>query len=124
MSNVLRLNAAEGSVDFGLGEIVEAELALLRETAKTPNTLSKSSHNSRAGRPSNRKAVSRAITSDSVELWLVLPCFLHSHVIGQKVLGPIKAKMTPDVDLLSRMSSAKLASANSAKTHCEGSSPI
>ena len=75
MSNLFRSKGSEGNVDFGRGVVVESELALLLLTAKSPNTLSISSQNARVGRPSNRKAVSRAITSDSVELWLVLPCF-------------------------------------------------
>ena len=62
--------------------------------------------------PSILKAVSRAITSASDEECETALCFLHIHDNGTKVFAPGRAGYALLVDLLSRRSLAKLASAN------------
>ena len=81
------------------------------------------SHKSKTGIPSNLTPASSAITSDSVDECDTAPCFLHSHVSGQKVLGPTMQSMTPVVDLLSVKSPAKLASQNNMTLQSLASSP-
>ena len=46
----------------------------------------------KSGSPSRRRLVSNEITSASVEEWLTAPCFLQSHEIGTKLLGPAKTR--------------------------------
>ena len=87
------------------------------------NTSHINSQRSSAGNPSIRSPASRAITSDSDEECEIAPCFLQSHVTGQKVFGPIKHRIAPDVDLLSLRSPAKLASQNSISWQSAGLSP-
>ena len=77
------------------------------------NTSHINSQRSSAGRPSILSPASSATTSDSEDECEIAPCFLHSHVIGQNVCGPIRHNTAPEVDLLSRKSPAKLASQNS-----------
>ena len=74
-------------------------------------------HNDIHGRASMRTPVSSAIISASDEECDIADCFLHSHEIGTKVLDPIRHSIPPDVDLLSLMSPAKLASANRCSAH-------
>ena len=52
----------------------------------------------RSGNPSMRNAVSSAMTSASVLEWEVAVCFLHIHIKGTNVRGPIKTKKAPVVD--------------------------
>ena len=82
-----------------------------------------SSHNESAGIPSNRKAASSEINSDSVDELLVDLCFLQNQLIGTYVFGPISTRMHPDVLLLSASHYANDASANSANWQSFGSSP-
>ena len=72
------------------------------------------SQKSNEGIPSIRNAASKAINSASDELCDTAPCFLQNQVIGTKVLGPMMTIYIPDVDLLSLMSPAKLASTKQA----------
>ena len=74
------------------------------------NTSITTSQRRRAGRPSRRTPVSRAIISASEVECETAPCFLQIQLMGTKVLGPTRHKMPPEVDLESRRSPAKLAS--------------
>ena len=78
----------------------------------------------RSGIASNRRPVSKAMTSASVDEWLTAPCFLHSHDKGQNVLGPLREKYPPVVLLESFISPAKEASLKSNMLSLSGVSPI
>ena len=71
------------------------------------------SHSVRDGMTSILTAISNAIISASDDEWDTAPCFLHIHVMGTNVRGPISASSVADVDLESVRSPAKLASTNS-----------
>ena len=77
----------------------------------------------RAGRPSRRTAVSRAITSLSVELWLTACCFLQSQVSGTKLRGPTRHRNPPEDDFDVFKQSAKLASLYNAMRISDRRSP-
>ena len=96
---------------------------LLFEFCTGWNVLKISSHSMSAGRPSILTSASKEITSDSEEECETAPCFLHIHPIGTKVQGPIRTRKPPEVDLLSLMSPAKLASTNSTSEQSRGQSP-
>ena len=70
-----------------------------------------------------RIAVSKLMISDSVELCETAPCFLHIHPMGTKVVGPIRHRKAPDVDLLSFRSPANDASQNKTNTMSLAGSP-
>ena len=81
------------------------------------------SHKSRHGIPSVRRHASNAMISASDEECETAPCFLQSHVMGAKVLGPMTHKNPPVVDFESLRSPANPASANIASWQSWGSSP-
>ncbi len=55
--------------------------------ARVPTTMSQ---NPRTGRPSTRRAVSRATISLSVDEWLTTVCFFDKALIGMNVFGPTR----------------------------------
>ena len=111
--SMVRLN---GVVLFVLGsclfDFVGSDSALaLVALPLPPRTSDTCSHSDNHGIPSNLTAVSRAMTSASVELWDTADCFLHSHVIGTNVCVQTKHSTEPVLDLESFRYPAKLASA-------------
>eukprot|EP00959_Pyramimonas_sp_CCMP1952_P017423 369987-Pyramimonas_sp.AAC.1 len=71
------------------------------------------SQNDRRGRPSARKAASRATISDSAEECNATFCFLHAEFEGKNAHGPTSATKTPGVDFDALTQSAKEASVKS-----------
>ena len=76
------------------------------------------SQRSRAGIPSMRKLVSRAIISASVEHCETEVCFLHIQLPDTNVWLPKMHKSLPDVDFESSRSPAKSESWNNPILHC------
>ena len=70
-----------------------------------------------------RSAASSATISASELLWLTAVCFLHNQLMGQKVRGPTRHSIEPDVDLLSLRSPAKDASTNNINLQSDALSP-
>ena len=81
------------------------------------NTSSIWDHSVIHGKASILTPVSSEMISASDDECDMADCFLHSHEMGTNVLDPIKHNIPPDVDLLSLISLAKLASANKCNAH-------
>ena len=81
------------------------------------NTSSIWDHSVIHGKASILTPVSSEMISASDDECDMADCFLHSHEMGTNVLDPIKHDIPPDVDLLSLISLAKLASANKCNAH-------
>ena len=77
-----------------------------------------------SGKPSIRRAVSKATISDSVEECETTVCFLQTAFSGKKVLGPTSAAKTPVVDRDVLTQSANEASVNIMIDRCSAESPI
>ncbi len=73
---------------------------------------------------SEKMPFARLTTSDSVVDRLVAVCLLLDQVRGKKVLGPVRARKHPDVDLASSLSPAKSASTYSDSSSLDAGSPI
>ena len=86
-----------------------------------PTTASQKESN---GKPSTRKAVSRATISDSVDECETTVCFLHTAFSGKNVLGPTNAAKTPVVERDVLTQSANDASVNIMIDRCSAESPI
>ena len=87
------------------------------------NTSNTRSQKIKAGKPSSLAPASKDMTSASVVECETAPCFLQNQLIGTKVLGPIRQRTQPEVDLESSKSPAKLASQKRDKEQSSGLSP-
>ena len=85
-----------------------------------PTTMSQ---NKIQGKPTVLREASKLTISASLLLCVTAPCRFTNQVIGQKVLGPTKAKYAPLVLLEWGMSAANEASQNKNSPHFSGGSP-
>ena len=81
-------------------------------------------HRIDAGIPSENTPFARLTISDSVVDRLVHVCFWQYQLNGKYVLGPVRTRKHPDVDLVSSLSPAKSASANNVSYSSSGLSFI